>query len=91
MTRIALIVGSIALALALGPLDRAQAAEQPYCAANTGHETTYVTCGFATFSQCQQEAQSMRGWCYPNPYFRGGAERPDRAPRSEPAPRRERR
>ena len=90
MVRLGIVAGIMAVTLVLPPSAEAHAAEQPYCAANVGHETTYVTCGFATFSQCQQEAQSMRGWCYPNPYFKAG-DRQDRRQRYEPAPRRERR
>lgn len=85
MKRIALLAVAVSI---LGFSGTAHAREKPYCIGSTGYQTTYVTCGYATFEQCTSEALSMRGWCFPNPYYRGGGETRADAHRPNPRPRR---
>jgi uncharacterized protein DUF3551 len=69
--RLMLIVVSVAVAMLLD-LRVSQAAQMPWCAGtNTGRSFTY-NCSLPTYEMCVQEViAGNRGFCSPNPYYRG--------------------
>ena len=79
--RLMLIVVTVAVAMLLD-LRVSQATQMPWCAGtNTGHSFHY-NCSLPTYEMCVQEViAGNRGFCSPNPYYRGPEFLPLRAKR----------
>jgi hypothetical protein len=79
--RLMLIVATVAVAMLLD-LRVSQAAQMPWCAGtSTGHSFHY-NCSLPTYEMCVQEViAGNRGFCSPNPYYRGPEGPPPRAKR----------
>jgi Protein of unknown function (DUF3551) len=60
-----------------------QAYQAPWCAGtNRGGSTFSYNCSLPTFEMCVQEViAGNRGFCSPNPYYRGPVVRPPRGKR----------
>src|SRR5262252_7908903 len=80
--RLMLIVGTVAVAMLLD-LRVSQAAQMPWCAGtNIGGDTFHYNCTLPTYEMCVQEViAGNRGFCSPNPYYRGPEFVPPRAKR----------
>jgi hypothetical protein len=80
--RLILIIVTVAVAMLLG-LRVSQAAQMPWCAGtNTGSSTFHYNCTLPTWEMCVQEViAGNRGFCSPNPYYRGPEFVPPRAKR----------
>ena len=76
-----LIVVTVAVAMLLD-FHVSQAAQMPWCAGtSTGHSFHY-NCSLPTYEMCVQEViAGNRGFCSPNPYYRGSEGPPPRAKR----------
>ena len=70
--RLILIVGTVAVAMLL-ELRISQAAQMPWCAGtNKGSGTFSYNCTLPTYEMCVQEViAGNRGFCSPNPSYRG--------------------
>ena len=79
--RLMLIVVTAAVAMLLD-LRVSQATQMPWCAGtNIGHDFHY-NCTLPTYEMCVQEViAGNRGFCSPNPYYRGPEFVPLRAKR----------
>ena len=79
--RLMLIVVTVAVAMLLD-LRVSQATQMPWCAGtNTGHSFHY-NCSLPTYEMCVQEViAGNRGFCSPNPNYRGPEFVPPRAKR----------
>jgi Protein of unknown function (DUF3551) len=79
--RLMLIVVTVAVAMLLD-LRVSQAAQMPWCAGtNKGGFFSY-NCTLPTYEMCVQEViAGNRGFCSPNPYYRGPAPVPPSAKR----------
>ena len=79
--RLMLIVVTVAVAMLLD-LRVSQAAQMPWCAGtNVGHDFHY-NCTLPTYEMCVQEViAGNRGFCSPNPNYRGPEFVPPRAKR----------
>ena len=79
--RLMLIVVTVAVAMLLD-LRVSQAIQMPWCAGtNVGHDFHY-NCTLPTYEMCVQEViAGNRGFCSPNPYYRGPEFVPLRAKR----------
>jgi hypothetical protein len=77
-----LIVVAVAAALLLDVRD-SQAYQSPWCAGtNRGGSTFSYNCSVRTFEQCVSEViAGNRGFCSPNPYYRGPEVPPSRGKR----------
>jgi hypothetical protein len=80
--RLILIVGTVAVAMLL-ELRISQAAQMPWCAGtNKGSGTFSYNCTLPTYEMCVQEViAGNRGFCGPNPNYRGPAVVPPSAKR----------
>jgi hypothetical protein len=54
----------------------AGAIEYPWCASYGGRGGSVRNCGFVTFAQCMETIHGMGGFCEPNLFYTGPAERP---------------
>jgi hypothetical protein len=54
----------------------AAAIEYPWCAQYSGEDGGGRNCGFATIEQCMDTISGMGGFCEPNLFYKGAAERP---------------
>jgi hypothetical protein len=55
----------------------AAAAEYPWCADYSGSDAGGGrNCGFVSLAQCQETIRGMGGFCEPNSFYTGPAERP---------------
>ena len=79
--RLMLVVVTVAVAMLLD-LRVSQATQMPWCAGtSTGHAFHY-NCSLPTYEMCVQEViAGNRGFCSPNPYYRGPEFVPPRAKR----------
>jgi hypothetical protein len=79
--RLMLIVVTVAVAMLLD-LRVSQATQMPWCAGtNKGRSFSY-NCSLPTYEMCVQEViAGNRGFCSPNPYYRGPEFVPPRAKR----------
>ena len=79
--RFMLIVTAVAVAM-LFDLHASRAYQGPWCAVqNIGHAVVY-NCSMRTLEMCTQEViAGNRGFCSPNPYYRGPEGPPPRAKR----------
>ena len=79
--RLMLIVVTVVAAMLLD-LRVSQATQMPWCAGtNVGHDFHY-NCTLPTYEMCVQEViAGNRGFCSPNPYYRGPEFVPLRAKR----------
>ena len=79
--RLMLVVVTVAVAMLLD-LRVSQATQMPWCAGtSTGHAFHY-NCSLPTYEMCVQEViAGNRGFCSPNPYYRGPEFGPPRAKR----------
>jgi hypothetical protein len=77
-----LIVVAVAAAM-LFNVRASQAYQAPWCAGtNRGGSTFSYNCSLPTFEMCVQEViAGNRGFCSPNPYYRGPVVRPPRGKR----------
>jgi uncharacterized protein DUF3551 len=77
-----LIILAMAAALLLN-VRTSQAYQAPWCAGtNRGGSTFSYNCSLPTFEMCVQEViAGNRGFCSPNPYYRGPVVRPSRGKR----------
>ena len=80
--RLMLIVVTVAVVI-LVDLRVSQAAQMPWCAGtNNGGDTFHYNCTLPTYEMCVQEViAGNRGFCSPNPYYRGPEFVPPRAKR----------
>jgi hypothetical protein len=80
--RLMLIVVTLAVAMLLD-LRASQAYQMPWCAGtNKGGSTFSYNCSLPTFEMCVQEViAGNRGFCSPNPYYRGPVVGPPRGKR----------
>ena len=80
--RLMLIVVTVAVAMLL-ELRISQAAQMPWCAGtNIGGGVFHYNCTLPTWEMCVQEViAGNRGFCSPNPYYRGPESAPPRAER----------
>jgi hypothetical protein len=53
-----------------------------WCAVYSGKMGGGSNCGFVTLAQCRATAQGMGGFCEPNQFYTGPAERPVKRPRT---------
>jgi hypothetical protein len=69
--RLMLIVVPVAVAMLLD-LRVSQAAQMPWCAGTTKGDFFSYNCSLPTYEMCVQEViAGNRGFCSPNPYYRG--------------------
>ena len=54
----------------------AAAIEYPWCASPGGRGGSARNCGFETHAQCMETIHGMGGFCEPNLFYTGPAERP---------------
>jgi hypothetical protein len=54
----------------------AAAIEYPWCASYGGRGGGVRNCGFVSFAQCMETVRGMGGFCEPNLFYSGPAERP---------------
>jgi uncharacterized protein DUF3551 len=82
--RLMLIVVTVAVAMLLD-LRVTQATQMPWCAGmNKGAAFPY-NCSLPTYEMCVQEViAGNRGWCSPNPNYRGPEFMPPTAKRKRP-------
>ena len=80
--RLMLIVVTVAVAMLLD-LRVSQATQMPWCAGtNKGGGVFSYNCSLPTYEMCVQEViAGNRGFCSPNPYYRGPEVVPPRAKR----------
>jgi hypothetical protein len=80
--RLMLIVVTVAAAMLLD-LRGSQATQMPWCAGtNIGGGVFHYNCTLPTWEMCVQEViAGNRGFCSPNPYYRGPESVPSRAKR----------
>src|SRR5262245_40550356 len=80
--RLMLIVVTVAMAMVL-ELRISQAAQMPWCAGtDIGGNVFHYNCTLPTWEMCVQEViAGNRGFCSPNPYYRGPESVPPRAKR----------
>ena len=80
--RLMLIIVTVAVAMLLD-LRVSQAAQMPWCAGtNKGGGVFSYNCSLPTYEMCVQEViAGNRGFCSPNPYYRGPEFVPSRANR----------
>jgi hypothetical protein len=68
--RLMLIV--VPVAVAMLDLRVSQAAQMPWCAGTTKGDFFSYNCSLPTYEMCVQEViAGNRGFCSPNPYYRG--------------------
>ena len=78
MTRLSskLFATIVFVALAI-PIRPAAAIEYPWCAQYSGDEGDGGrNCGFVSREQCMETVRGMGGFCEPNLFYTGAAERP---------------
>ena len=73
-------LGALALVMAALP-QPAAAIEYPWCASYGGRGGSVRNCGFVSYAQCMQTIRGMGGFCEPNLFYSGPAERPARRAR----------
>ena len=79
--RLMLIVVTVAVAMLLD-LRVSQAAQMPWCAGTNTGRSFHYNCSLPTYEMCVQEViAGNRGFCSPNPYYRGPESVPPRAKR----------
>src|SRR5262249_38189251 len=79
--RLMLIVATVAVAMLLD-LRVSQATQMPWCAGTTKGDFFSYNCTLPTYEMCVQEViAGNRGFCGPNPYYRGPEFVPARAKR----------
>ena len=77
--RLMLIVVTVAVAMLLD-LRVSQATQMPWCAIT--NKSDFYNCSLPTYEMCVQEViAGNRGFCSPNPYYRGPEVVPPRAKR----------
>ena len=54
----------------------ATAIEYPWCAQYNGEDGGGRNCGFVSLAQCMDTVRGMGGFCEPNLFYKGAAERP---------------
>ena len=59
----------------------AAAIEYPWCAQYTGRGGGGRNCGFVSYAQCMETVRGMGGFCEPNAFYSGTAERHVKRPR----------
>ena len=66
------------IAAAAGILTPAAGMADPYkwCAVYSGEMGGATNCGFVTIEQCRATVHGIGGFCDPNPFYTGPAERP---------------
>ncbi len=75
---------TIALIALMTPIRPAAAIEYPWCAQYSGEEGGGRNCGFVSREQCMETVRGMGGFCEPNLFYPGPAERPKKAARKRP-------
>jgi len=72
-----LLAGTIVAAAAVVLMPAAGKAD-PYkwCAVYSGDMDGGTNCGFVTIEQCRATVSGIGGFCNPNPFYTGPAERP---------------
>ena len=72
-----LLAATIMAAVAVLVMPAAGMAD-PYkwCAVYSGKDDGVSNCGFVTIEQCRATISGMGGFCEPNPFYTGPAERP---------------
>ena len=77
MTRLSskLFATIVFVALAI-PIRPAAAIEYPWCAQYGGDDDGGRNCGFMNREQCMETIRGMGGFCEPNLFYTGPAERP---------------
>ena len=79
--RLMLIVVTVAVAMLLD-LRVSQATQMPWCAGTNTGRSFHYNCSLPTYEMCVQEViAGNRGFCSPNPYYRGPEFVPLRAKR----------
>jgi hypothetical protein len=79
--RLMLIVVTVAVAMLLD-LRVSQATQMPWCAGTNTGRSFHYNCSLPTYEMCVQEViAGNRGFCSPNPYYRGPESVPPRAKR----------
>src|SRR5215472_3906756 len=79
--RLMLIVVTVAVAMLLD-LRVSQATQMPWCAGTNTGRSFHYNCSLPTYEMCVQEViAGNRGFCSPNPYYRGPEVVPPRAKR----------
>ena len=79
--RLMLIVVTVAVAMLLD-LRVSQATQMPWCAGTNTGRSFHSNCSLPTYEMCVQEViAGNRGFCSPNPYYRGPEGPPSRAKR----------
>ena len=79
--RLMLIVMTVAVAMLLD-LRVSQATQMPWCAGTSKGDFFSYNCSLPTYEMCVQEViAGNRGFCSPNPYYRGSEVVPPRAKR----------
>jgi hypothetical protein len=79
--RFMLIVVTVAVAMLLD-LRVSQATQMPWCAGTSKGDFFSYNCSLPTYEMCVQEViAGNRGFCSPNPYYRGPEGPPPRAKR----------
>ena len=79
--RLIFIVGTVAVAMLL-ELRISQTAQMPWCAGTNTGDFFHYNCTLPTYEMCVQEViAGNRGFCGPNPNYRGPAVAPPRAKR----------
>ena len=82
MTKISSALFATIVFVALAALTPAAAIEYPWCAQYGGEDGDGGrNCGFVSREQCMETIRGMGGFCDPNPFYTGGAERPAKPPR----------
>jgi len=77
--RLMLIVVTVAVAMLLD-LRVSQATQMPWCAGTNTGRSFHYNCSLPTYEMCVQEViAGNRGFCSPNPYYRGPEVVPPRA------------
>ncbi len=66
-------------------LTPAAGSASPYkwCATYSGDMGGGTNCGFVTIEQCRATVHGMGGFCNPNPFYTGPAERPAKRERKQ--------
>jgi len=71
------LFAAIAIAALTGLARPAAAIEYPWCAQYGGEDGDGGrNCGFVSREQCMETIRGMGGFCDPNPFYTGPAERP---------------
>jgi hypothetical protein len=70
------LFAAVAIAAMAALARPAAAIEYPWCAQYGGEDGGGRNCGFATLEQCRATISGMGGFCEPNLFYTGAAERP---------------